>query len=129
MEENSANSITCEVNWDLLGFLLQTVGNIGKYDYVPFITNAGLDMSTVKPMADQDIVKKIHEMAINGKQGVSGIMRTGEVNLSLREIEVLKDLMESAIELGTRIINESKEKNTTAWKNVVEASKRQLDSL
>jgi len=129
---NAENDFPCDVNYDLLGFLLTTLGFVGQYRHVPFLSNSGLDMDSLKPMDDKETMQKIHDIArqSDDQGGGPGVTRTGRVYLDLGELRSLKELMHRAIDIGSSIIDiarrDSGKDDEIAWKNIIEASKQQL---
>jgi hypothetical protein len=129
---NAENSFPCYVNYDLLGFLLTTLGFVGQYEHVPFLSNSGLDMDSLKPMDEKETIEKIHDIARQSDdQGDGyGVTRTGRVYLDLSEIQSLKKLMHRVIDIGNRIIDMTErgvgKGDKIAWKNTINSAKQQL---
>ena len=130
---NTNNGFTCYVNYDLLGFLLMTLGRVGQYKHIPYLSNSGLDMDEIMKlmsMEDKETIQKIHDIARQSEnQGDGhGVTRTGNVYLDLDEIQSLKELMNKTIYIANRIMErqEIRKDDEIAWKNVINASKQQL---
>jgi hypothetical protein len=129
---NADNGFPCHVNYDLLGFLLTTLGAVGQYKHIPFLSNSGLDMDHLMPMEHKETIKKIHDIARQSSdQGDGhGVTRTGKVYLDLGEIQLIKELMRRAIEIANKIMDMARrgvgKGDEITWKNIIDASKQQL---
>lgn len=120
------------VNYDLLGVLLMSLGGIGKYKYgkikhVPFISNYGLDINSLKIMRDPERIENIHDEAKISKNQSGGVTRTGMIHLSEYDLELVKEWMNQAIEIGTKILSNGVQ--DVFWNNIVNYAKEQLEEI